>query len=208
MTSLYTPLSVVSGEIVTCMRKRMTNHANGGLSESRTPTPERRYGMSEEWSYVVVVNALVDEADEEVVSFDDARRPGGAEPGAHRRQGHVAVDVHRLELLPQGGGLGCVALHEGWPGLAQIGLARLPAVTALASVVAATSTTSVSMVAATSHSSAPATAFLVTGTASAPATAFLVAATASAPAAAFLVATGTSATTAPITASVVTASTS
>ena len=74
-------------------------------------------------TYVVLVQGLqvlVDEAAEEAVGPDDARRPRGAVPWARREHGLGAADVdaERLELLPQQrGGL----LREGWPGLARIG---------------------------------------------------------------------------------------
>jgi hypothetical protein len=59
------------------------------------------------------VQALVDEADEEVVGPNAARRPHGAQARARWKHGLVADNVHRLELLPQRGcGGRRVALRE------------------------------------------------------------------------------------------------
>lgn len=154
-----------------------------------------------------MVQALVDEADEEVVGPDDARRPHGAEARARWEHGRVAVDVHRLELLPKRGRVGRVAIRERRTGLAQIRSWRLqtskPTIAAVvaaslslvaaatsapatAVVVAATTTSTTALVAATT--SATAVPFIVAAATSSPTTSFLVtAAAASAPAAPFLV---------------------
>jgi hypothetical protein len=59
------------------------------------------------------VQALVDEADEEVVGPNAAPRPHGAQARARWKHGLVADNVHRLELLPQRGcGGRRVALRE------------------------------------------------------------------------------------------------
>lgn len=107
MTSLYPPFGVGSGQMVTCNE---TNHRKHGNTRQRRSARSDQTNNNEEWTrsresaagtYVVVVQALVDEAGEEAVGPDDARRPRGAVPGARREHGLGAADVdaERLELL-------------------------------------------------------------------------------------------------------------
>jgi hypothetical protein len=132
MTSLYPPFGVGSGEIVTCKRNEPPHHKHGNTRQWRSVRSDQNQQRSAEeraaGAYVVVVQALVDEAGEEVVGPDDARRPRGAVPGPRREHGLGAADAdaERSELLEERcGSLLRVARREGPPGLEQIGVLAL-----------------------------------------------------------------------------------